>query len=182
MRTLSGSLLILGIVAGVAASAPAAPFAYPVALANGRQIGHLFLGDTTLQEAVRLFPAGPAGYEGAPRPARGFPLVRVGQVSPEPTVVFNPWMSLYVLYFDGHQRLVIIADGGPSTLRTAGRAYLLTRYPQLREMERVGEMVEFQGAIAPCVALLALVHSRTGAVGDVAYAFTCPTARLSASP
>jgi hypothetical protein len=91
-------------------------------------------------------------------------------------------MSFYVLYFDGHQRLVIIVGGGRSSLRGASREYLRTRYPQLQETARVGEMVEFQGEIAPCVALVALVQGRTGVVGDVAYAFTCSTARLSASP
>jgi hypothetical protein len=180
-------LLILGIIAVILGEACTGPlfvsaqgqtFAYPAVLLDGRSAGNLILGQTTVEQAVRMFPAAPSGYEGNPRSPRGFPEAKVGQVSPKPTVVFNPWMTLYLLYFDSNRRLVIVVDGGKSRFRGSSQQEMLSQYPQLKETYRDSLEYEMQVEVQPCVTLMLLISSRGNMVGDIAYTYTCPTQPL----
>jgi hypothetical protein len=161
--------------AAVGVAAPAQAFAYPAVLLDGRRVGDLILGETTLEQAVRMFPPIPPGGPGAPRPPRGYPPVKIGQVIPRPTLVYSPWMSLYQLYFDENRRLVIIVDGGQSALRGRSRAEVSSQFPQLQETANYGIEIELQGELRPCITLMVLVNTSTNTVGDIAYAHTCPT-------
>ncbi len=184
----SGLLISILVFANVqiwplsGASAQAQPFAYPAVLIDGRSVGNLILGHTTLDQAVRMFPPSPTGYEGSPRPPRGFPVAKIGQVSPKPTLVYNPWMTLYLLFFDANQQLVIIVDGGKSKLRGLTQQEMLKQYPQLKEMSRDSLEYELQVEIQPCVTLMALFSTRDNTVGDIAYVFTYSTQAGAAAP
>lgn len=171
-------LLIIGMVSSgplVEALAQDQSFAYPAVLTDGRAVGNLILGQTTLEQAVRMFPAGPRGYEGNPRPPRGFPEAKIGQVSPKPNLVYNPWMTIYRLYFDVNLRLVIILDGGKSRLRGQSQQELQRQYPQIIETYRDPLEYEMQVEVQPCVTLMVLISARGNTVGDIAYVFTCAT-------
>lgn len=151
------------------------PFAYPAVLTNGRSVGNLILGQTTLEQAVKMFPPIPPGAQGNPRPPRAYPEAKIGQVSPKPTLVYNPWMTLYLLFFDSNVKLVIVVDGGKSKLRGLSQQEMLRQYPQLKETDRDSLEYEMQVEIQPCVTLMLLFSTRDNTVGDIAYVFTCPT-------
>lgn len=120
----------------ISVSAQGQTFVYPAALIDGRSAGNLILGQTVVEQAVKMFPSAPPGYEGNPRPPRGFPEAKIGQVSPKPTLVYNPWMTLYLLFFDANQKLVIVVDGGKSRFRGLSQQEMLRQYPQLKETSR----------------------------------------------
>lgn len=162
----------LGIV-----GAQVQPFAYPAVLVDGRSMGDLILGQTTLEEAIRMFPSAPPGYEGNPRSPRGFPQAKIGQVSPKPRLVYNPWMTLYLLYFDANHRLVIVVDGGKSRSRGLSRQEMMKQYPDLKETQRDSNSPEYemQVEIQPCLTLMLLISASNNIVGDIAYVYTCPT-------
>jgi hypothetical protein len=122
-----------------------------------------------------MFPSAPPGYEGNPRPPRGFPEAKIGQVSPKPTLVYNPWMTLYILFFDANQRLVIVVDGGKSRFQGTSQQEVLRQYPQLKETYRDSDKYEMQVEAQPCVTLMLLISVKDNTVGPIAYVFTCPT-------
>lgn len=163
----------------ISVSAQGQTFVYPAALIDGRSAGNLILGQTVVEQAVKMFPSAPPGYEGNPRPPRGFPEAKIGQVSPKPTLVYNPWMTLYLLFFDANQKLVIVVDGGKSRFRGLSQQEMLRQYPQLKETSRGSLEYEMQVEVQPCVTLMLLISSRDNTVGDIAYAFTCPTQSLA---
>lgn len=72
----------------ISISAQVQTFVYPAVLMDGRSAGNLILGQTVVEQAAKMFPSAPPGYEGNPRPPRGFPEAKIGQVSPKPTVVY----------------------------------------------------------------------------------------------
>lgn len=156
------------------ASAQVQPFAYPAVLIDGRVVGNLPLGQTTLEQAVKMFPPIPLGAPGGPRPPSGYPEAQIGQVSPKPTLVYNPWMTMYLLFFDSNRKLVIILDG-KSKLRGLSQQELLRQYPQFKETYRDSLEYEMQGEIQSCVTLMLLLSAQNNTVGDIAYVFTCPT-------
>lgn len=95
-----------------------------------------------------------------------------GTVSPQPTIVYNPINSLYVLFFDKNKRLVIVQESG-SKLEGLSRQELVQQYPILTETDRRPDWFEMQGEIQPCITMLVMIDDRTGRVRQVAYAFTC---------
>ncbi len=175
LLTVSVLVLVAVLVwSGTGLSAPEAPFSYPAVLVDGRKVGDLVLGETSLDQTIQMFPQIPVGNEGAPRPPRGYPEAKIGQVIPQPTLVFNPWMTQYRLYFDSERKLVIILDGF-SKLRGLSREDMLKQFATLRETYRDSLEYEMQVEIQPCVTLMLLLSSRENTVGDIAYVFTCAT-------
>jgi len=136
-------------------------------------VGEVVLGETTLRDAIRLFP--PTYGEGAPRRPRGFPMARAGKVQPKPARVFNPSATMYALFFDRNDRLVIFEELGDE-LEQQPVADVLSKYPALHETQRLKGERELQGEIAPCVVLMLLVDD-DDRVKNVAYAYSCPTNR-----
>lgn len=121
-----------------------------------------------------MLPPIPPGAEGTPKPPSGYPEAKIGQVSPKPALVYNPWMTIYQLYFDSNRKLVIIVDG-KSKLRGSGQQEMLRQYPRLEETYRDSHEYEMQVEIQPCVTLMLLLSAGDNTVGDTAYVFTCPT-------
>jgi hypothetical protein len=146
--------------------------AFP-AFAGTLWVGEVVLGETTLRDALKQFP--PTYGEGAPRRPRGFPAVRAGEVQPQPARVFNPSKTMYALFFDRNERLVVFQELGDE-LEQQPVADVLSKYPALRETRRLKGERELQGEIAPCVVLMLLVDDDDRVTG-VAYAYTCPTRR-----
>jgi hypothetical protein len=146
--------------------------AFP-AFAEHLWVGEVVLGETTLHDAIGLFP--PTYGEGAPRRPRGFPVARAGKVQPKPVRVFNPFKTMYGLFFDRNDRLVVFQELGDE-LEQQPVADLLSKYPALRETRRLKGERELQGEIAPCVVLMLLVDD-DDRVTNVAYAYSCPTRR-----
>jgi hypothetical protein len=144
--------------------------AFP-AFADYLWVGEVVLGETTLRDAIGLFP--PTYGEGAPRRPRGFPAARAGKVQPEPVQVFNPFKTMYALFFDRNDRLVVFEELGDE-FEQQPVSDLLSKYPTLRETQRLKGERELQGEIAPCVVLMLLVDD-DDRVTSVAYVFTCPT-------
>jgi hypothetical protein len=150
------------------------PFLIKAVLLDGHGVGNLILGESELDTVVRMFPETPDMYEGNPRPPQGYPVVKAGMVIPQPTIVYNPINSLYVLFFDKNRRLVIVQESG-SKLEGLTRQELLRQYPSLTETDRHPGWYEMQGEIQRCITMLVIIDDRTDMVSQVAYAFTCQT-------
>jgi|GEM_PF-4863054 len=86
------------------------PFIFQAVLTDGSKAGNLILGQTTAKQAVKMFPETPFSYEGNPRSAQGYPTVKVVKIKPKPTVVFNLFATMYALFFDDNNKLVIINE------------------------------------------------------------------------
>jgi len=144
--------------------------AFPV-FADYRWVGEVVLGETMLEDAVGLFP--PTLGEGSPRRPHGFPVARAGKFQPKPVRVFNPYKTMYALFFDRNDRLVILQELG-DVLEQQPVADLLSKYPVLRETQRLKDERELQGEIAPCVVLMLLVDG-DDRIRSAAYVYSCPT-------
>jgi hypothetical protein len=158
-------------------AAPAAatePFRFPAVLTSGRKVGDLVPGVTTLDDVVRMFPPAPPDYPGNPRPPISFPVPKLGEVEPQPKLVYNPPETAYALFFDDNGKLVIIEDAR-SPLRGLGPRAIHQRYPILKDMGHDERVIELQGEVRPCVVMMVLFDAARRKVSAVAYAFTCAT-------
>jgi hypothetical protein len=175
--TFAMSCAMAGVVAFAAAAEPALaaePFHFPAVLRNGKKAGDLVPGLSSLSAVVKMFPAAPPDYPGNPRPPVGFPEVKIGKVQPQPATVYNPPETSYALFFDHNNKLVIIEDAH-SPLAGLGPRAIHRRYPKLKDTGHDERVIELQGQVEPCVAMMVLFSAYTRKVTKVAYAFTCPT-------
>jgi hypothetical protein len=152
----------------------AEPFHFPAVLQSGKKVGDLIPGVSSLSDVVKMFPAAPPNYPGNPRPPAGFPEVKIGKVQPEPAIVYNPLETSYALFFDDNDKLVIIEDAH-SPLAGLGPETIHQRYPKLKDTGHDERVIELQGQVEPCIAMMVLFSAQTRKVTKVAYAFTCPT-------
>jgi hypothetical protein len=152
----------------------AEPFHFSAVLRSGKKVGDLMPGVSSLADVVKMFPAAPPDYPGNPRPPVGFPEVKIGKVQPEPVTVYNPPETSYALFFDDNDKLVIIEDAH-SPLAGLGPQAIHQRYPKLRNTGHDERVIELQGQVEPCIAMMVLFSAGTRKVTKVAYAFTCPT-------
>jgi hypothetical protein len=152
----------------------AEPFHFSAVLRSGKKVGDLMPGLSSLADVVKMFPAAPPDYPGNPRPPIGFPEVKIGKVQPEPVTVYNPPETSYALFFDDNDKLVIIEDAH-SPLAGLGPRAIHRRYPKLRNTGHDERVIELQGEVEPCIAMMVLFSAGTREVSKVAYAFTCPT-------
>ena len=152
----------------------AAPFQYTAVVRGGRKIGELTPGISTLDEVIKMFPAAPPNYPGNPRPPINYPEVKIGKFEPQPSTVYNPPRSSYALFFDENQKLVIIEDARPPLAGT-GPQEIHRRYPMLKDTGNDAHVIELQGQIQPCVAMMVLFEAKTRKVAKVAYVYICPT-------
>jgi hypothetical protein len=149
------------------------PFIFHAVLTDGQKAGDLTLGQTTLEQAVKMFPEPPVpSYGGEPRAPQGYPPVRVGKIRPNPAVVFNPWNTMYALYFDKNNKLVIISELVTGKI---SQKEIAKQYPKLKETDRGSGSFEMQAEIQPCVAFMALFRTADSSMDQSAYAFTCET-------
>lgn len=188
MRIALGALMAIFLAVATASSAapptrpgalkvaaPAAePFRFPAVLRSGKKVGELTPGLTTLDDAIKMFPAAPPDYPGKPRPPISSPVPKLGGVQPQPALVYNPPQTAYALFFDGNRKLVIIEDAR-SPLRGLGPRVIHQRYPKLKDTGHDERVIELQGQVRPCIVMMVLFEAATRKVNAVAYAFTCAT-------
>lgn len=143
-----------------------------------KHVGDLVLGKTTLSQAEDIYPkaGSPDTYEGRPRKPKGHPEPKLGEVSPKAKLVFNPWLSNDVLYFDKNNRLVIFEEFFPvyqgHTVAEVGKIY-----PGLRKTDTLDGYYELQTEITPCAVLMLLVKEGADEIDMSAFAYTCKTER-----
>jgi hypothetical protein len=154
-------------------------FRVPAYLVDSTRVGDLILGETTLEEALKMFPQSSGDYEGNPRAPHGFPPVKVGRKAPLPVQVYNPWKTMYALFFDENDKLVIIQDMDPPVKGLSEDEVVrsLIFFPELKETDRQEGFYEMQGEMSnePCIVLLLMFHDITNTVTQSAYAFCCDT-------
>ena len=173
--SLTGSLFCAFVVAFVAQVAFATePFHYSAVLRNGKKVGDLVPGISTLEGVIRMFPAAKENYPGNPRPPIGYPEVKIGKVQPEPATVFNPPGTSYALFFDDNDKLVIVEDAR-SPLAGLGPQAVHKRFPALKDTGHDERVIELQGQLDSCIVMMVLFSAQTRKVTRVAYAYTCPT-------
>lgn len=159
-------------LAGQPEKAQAAQYVIESFLTNGKKAGALVLGMTTLDEAMRMHPEAPfKPYDGDVRQAEEDPSAPGGL--PELKFVYNPWQTMYSLYFNEGKRLVMVSE-----LKELGKLSekdLLKEYPGIAETYRDRHTVEYRAQLGPCVSFIARVGAAKGWVEEVSYAYTCET-------
>ncbi len=146
------------------------PFVFAATLANGKKVGDLVLGATTLKQAVKMFPKTVGQGKPRPNPVE----FNVSGRTLKPLTVYNPSQTMYQLYFDAKERLVLIVDGAPEPPNMQ-KNELLARYPQLKESKREAFWSEMQAELQPCVTLIAVFQLPDEKLDSLGYAFTCVT-------
>lgn len=147
------------------------PYVFSAFLTNGVRSGDLVLGRTTYDEALKIFPEPTKPYDGRFRPAVEYPVLKLGGSIPVPRYIFNPWHTMYALFFDSEKRLVIISELLP--MGSMKKEDLLKKHPQLEETAVDVSSYELQGDIRPCVTVIAVVDAKGDSVEQVSYAYAC---------
>ena len=168
-------------------SVPTQPFIIPAILMDGKKVGDLVLGQTTLKQALQIMPAWP-GYPPKPLPIEQFEkaepgllerLGKVGEVLKRVKKLYNPMMAMYILLFDKNEKLVIIQRdfSDEKEKEEVGKIYDQYRH-QLKEVYKDSEIVRVQGEIQPCITLEVFLDTKKQKSGEpfrAGYIFTCPT-------
>jgi hypothetical protein len=173
-------------------SARPAIFADPI-LATDPAHGELVLGRTTLAGALRMFAVELADSIRLPLGRRGNPdTVWTSSTSgesaswPRPHHRLDLGANRYMLYFDKHERLVMVAAHRSRLPRPLRREDLVARYATLRVRRHWNIQDEMIAPLAPCISLTATVwegddglgdsqHLQRGTVVEFGYRFTCQT-------
>ena len=173
-------------------SARPAIFADPSLAADPTQ-GELVLGRTTLAGALRMFAVELSDSVRLPLGRRSNPdTVRTATTSSDSASWPRPYHRLdlgagrYTLYFDRHERLVMVGADRSRLPRRLRREDLVARYATLRIRRHWNIQDELIAPLAPCIALTATVwegddgirdrqHLQPGTVIDFGYRFTCLT-------
>jgi hypothetical protein len=152
-------------------------FIIPAVLMDGKKVGDLVLGRTTLKEALKIMPAW-RGYPPKPPPKfREEDLKRLGKVGDvlgRTKLGYNPMMALYILFFDKNKKLVIVQrDFSDEKEKQEVRKIYDQHQHQLKEVYKESDFIRMQGEIQPCITLEVFLES--GEPFRVGYIFTCPT-------
>jgi hypothetical protein len=176
---------------GQTLSARPAIFADPI-LATDPAHGELVLGRTTLAGALRMFAVEladsvrlPLGRRSNPDTVRSSTFVD-SAFWPRPHHRLDLGPGHYTLYFDKHERLVMVAADGSRLPRKLRREDLVARYATLRVHRHWNIQDEMIAPLAPCISLTATVwegddgrrddqHLQPGTVLHLGYRFTCQT-------
>jgi hypothetical protein len=173
-------------------SARPAVFGDPV-LSTDPTRGELALGRTTLLAALRMFAVELADSVRLPLGRKSNPDT-VGTASgvgdsaswPRPYHRLDLGPGRYILYFDKHERLVMVGAERSRLPRQLRREELVARYPTLRVHRHWSIQDELIAPLAPCISLTATVwegddglpdeaHLKPGTVVALGYRYTCPT-------
>lgn len=146
----------------------ARPYVFKSALTSGKKTGEIILGRTTFEEVRKMYPAPPfADYDGALRPAGqsasgGSPLIKY---------VYNPWQTMYAIFFDERKRVVMISE--LYELGALTEKDLLKKYPGMVETDSKQGAIEYQTEIEECTTVIASVEVAGRTVEQLSYAYTC---------
>jgi hypothetical protein len=177
---------------GQTLSARPAIFADPI-LATDPAHGELVLGRTTLAGALRMFAVEladsvrlPLGRRSNPDTLRRSSTAGDSASWPRPHHRLDLGPGRYTLYFDKHERLVMVAAHRSRLPRGLRREDLVARYATLRVRRHWNIQDEMIAPLAPCIVLTATVwegddglsddqHLMPGTVVELGYRFTCQT-------
>jgi hypothetical protein len=179
---------------GVAQTLSARPaiFADPI-LATDPTHGELVLGRTTLAGALRMFAVEladsvrlPLGRSGNPDTLWTSSTNGDSAAWPRPHHRLDLGAGRYTLYFDKHERLVMVAAHRSQLPRQLRREDLVARYATLRVRRHWNIQDDMIAPLAPCISLTATVwegdngrndnqHLVPGTVVEFGYRFTCQT-------
>lgn len=168
-------------------SAHGQPFIISAILMDGKKVGDLVLGQTTLKQALQIMPPWP-GYSPKPLPREQFEkaepgllerLGKVGEVLKRAKKGYNPMKAMYILIFDKNEKLVIVQRdfSDKEEIEEVGKIYDQYRH-QLKEVYKDSEIVRMQGEIQPCITLEVFLDTKKLKSGEpfrTGYIFTCPT-------
>jgi hypothetical protein len=173
-------------------SARPAVFGDPV-LSTDPTRGELELGRTTLAAALRMFAVEladsvPLPLGGKSNPDTWWTASGVGDSAswPKPYHRLDLGAGRYILYFDKHERLVMVGAERSRLPRQLRREDLVARYPTLRVRRHWNIQDDLIAPLAPCISLAATVwegddglpdegHLKPGTVVAFGYRYTCPT-------
>jgi hypothetical protein len=173
-------------------SARPAVFGDPV-LSTDPTRGELELGRTTLAAALRMFAVELADSVRLPLGRKSNPdTLWTASGAGDSTSWPRPYHRLdlgagrYILYFDKHERLVMVGAERSRLPRQLQREDLVARYPTLRVRRHWNIQDELIAPLAPCISLAATVwegddglpdkgHLKPGTVVAFGYRYTCPT-------
>ena len=173
-------------------SARPAVFGDPV-LSTDPTRGELELGRTTLAAALRMFAVELADSVRLPLGRKSNPdTLWTASGGGDPTSWPRPYNRLdlgagrYILYFDRHERLVMVGAERSRLPRQLRREDLVARYPTLRVRRHWDIQDELIAPLAPCISLTATVwegddglpnegHLKPGTVVAFGYRYTCQT-------
>ena len=168
-------------------SAPTQPFIIPAVLMDGKKVGDLVLGQTTLKQALQIMPPWP-GFPPKPFSLELFEkaepglLERLGKASEVLKRVkkaYNPMTAMYILFFDKNEKLVIIQRDFLDKKEEEEVEKIYEQYQyQMEEVYKGAEVVRMQGEIQPCITLevfLDIKKQKSGEPFRAGYIFTCPT-------
>lgn len=155
--------------------------------------GELVLGRTTLVAALRIFAVELADSVRLPLGRKSNPDTiwtasgGGGSTSwPRPHHRLDPGAGRYLLYFDKHERLVMVEAERSRLPRQLRREDLVARYPTLRVSRHWNIQDELLAPLAPCISLTATIwegddgrpdegHLKPGTVVAFGYRYTCQT-------
>lgn len=146
----------------------AKPYVFKSALTSGKKTGDIILGKTTFEEVQKMYPAPPfADYDGALRPAGQ----SASAGSPSIKYVYNPWQTMYAIFFDEQKRVVMISE--LYELGAFTEKDLLKKYPGMVESDSGQDSVEYQAEIEECTTVIASVEAPGRTVEQLSYSYTC---------
>jgi len=155
--------------------------------------GELVLGRTTLAGALRMFAVEladsvrlPLGRRGNPDTVRTSSTISDSASWPRPHHRLDLGAGRYTLYFDRHERLVMVGAHRSRLPRQLRREDLVARYQTLRVRRHWNIQDEMIAPLAPCISVTATVwegddglrdsqHLKPGTVMEFGYRFTCQT-------
>jgi hypothetical protein len=173
-------------------SAHPAVFADPI-LSTDPTHGELELGRTTLAAARRIFAVELADSVRLPLGRENDPdTLWTASEGGDSSSWRRPYHRLdlgagrYILYFDKHERLVLVGAELSRLPRVIRRDELVARYPTLRVRRRWNLQDELIAPLAPCISLIATVWTgdgglpgarqlKPGTVAAFGYRYTCQT-------
>jgi len=172
-------------------SVPAQTFIIPAILMDGKNVGDLVLGQTTLEQALQIMPPWP-GYPPKPLPLEEFEkanpgllerLEKAGEVLKRVKKSYNPMNALYILFFDKNEKLVIVQRDFTFKKEREETRKMYEQYQHqmkevYRDKERDKEVVRMQGEIQPCITLEVISdikELKTDGPFRTGHIFTCPT-------
>jgi hypothetical protein len=179
---------------GVAQTLSARPavFADPV-LSTDPTHGELQLGRTTLAAALRIFAVEladsvhlPLGHTKNPDTLWTASGGSDSSSWPRRYYRLDLGAGRYILYFDKHERLVMVGAERSRLPRQLRREDLVARYQTLRVRRHWNVQDELIAPLAPCISVTATVwegddglrdtrHLKPGTVVDFGYRYTCQT-------
>jgi hypothetical protein len=146
----------------------AKPHVFHSVLNSGEKTREIILGRTTYEEVLNMYPAPPLeDYDGALRAAE--------QVAPAggPSIkyVYNPWQTMYSIFFDEDKRVVMVSE--LFELGVLTEKELLRKYPGMVESDSEQGSIEYQAEIEECMTIIANVETASRSVEQLSYAYTC---------